>query len=577
MEAISMKDIQIKGEMAYRAVMNYARLEGEWYRPEEVFTADAHGWPADWEGRIILALCLLSKSTHRTPAYLDEIISLIPKHLNEKGYLGPILPEGQFDEQHMAGHSWFIRGLIEYYNLTGDDDVKAMIEVLVRNFLLPAKGKYMQYPLSQEERKDGGNGAWRLSKLQSKNKSHAQTSDAGCGFIMLDGATAAYDFLGWSELKELIEEMIERFQEIDFVNLHIQTHATLSATRGILKFYELTGESKYLELAVKMFDLYQEEAWSEAYGNYNWFGVPRWTEACAIIDSYILSVGLWKNTGKMKYLEDAHLIYYNAVCHAQRDNGAFGTDRCVGAKKSDDREYMSPITFEVYWCCSMRGGEAFARAIEHNFFTDKDEIYVPFYNSSDATLRFDEGLIKLRMKTEYPYSGHVEIEIVENTTGNSRQMKFFAPYWTKGKNVAVNVNGNMTETVYDDGFITMDTLLQAGDKISFDLGLSVRAENATHKHTVDGYHKFLFGPMLLGRKVDAQATEDAGKTNGNSVDDLDKSSYRATSLVDLARDTEFVQEFRGHFKAKDHDLTLSCLCNVENLTQKDMIRQVLFK
>ena len=115
MKAIDIKDINIKGDLAVRSGLNYSRLEGKWYRPDEVFKADSHGWPADWEGRIILGLTLLAQSTHRTPAYLDEIIALIPEHLNERGYFGPILPEGKFDEQHFGGHSWIIRGLVEYY------------------------------------------------------------------------------------------------------------------------------------------------------------------------------------------------------------------------------------------------------------------------------------------------------------------------------------------------------------------------------------------------------------------------------------------------------------------------------
>lgn len=257
MKSINFKDINIKGELAVRSGLNFARLEGQWYRPDEVFKADSHGWPADWEGRIILGLTMLSQATHRTAAYLDEIISLIPEHLNAKGYFGTILPKGKFDEQHFGGHSWIIRGLVEYFYFKKDQKVKEIIEKLVINFLLPVKGSFSKYPIEPVKRFENQD-TWILSKLQTKTKHHAETSDAGCAFIMLDGVTAAYELLVWPELKELSEEIIERFMEMDFQALHIQTHATLSGIRGIIRFYEITKESKYLDMAQQKvnYDIY---------------------------------------------------------------------------------------------------------------------------------------------------------------------------------------------------------------------------------------------------------------------------------------------------------------------------------
>ena len=72
MQSIAFSEIEMKGELGFRSILNYTRLEGQWYRPDEVFQADKHGWPGDWEGRVILALTLLAQSTHRTPVYLDE-------------------------------------------------------------------------------------------------------------------------------------------------------------------------------------------------------------------------------------------------------------------------------------------------------------------------------------------------------------------------------------------------------------------------------------------------------------------------------------------------------------------------
>jgi len=576
MKQIEFKDIDMMGDLAYRAVMNYGRLEGKWYRPTEVFTADLHGWPGDWEGRIMLALTLLSQSTHRVPAYLDEMISLVPEKLNEKGYFGKILPDGMFDEQQMAGNSWFLRAMVEYYNWKQDENVKEIIVKLAQNLLLTARGKYKMYPIDSENRFQNQD-VWILSRLQTKSKKHAESSDAGCGFIMLDGATAAYELLGWPELKELIDEMIERFLEMDLVALHIQTHATLSATRGIIRFYEITREEKYLCYAKTVFELYKKEAWSEAYGNYNWFGTPRWTEPCAIIDSFLVSVNLWKNTGISEYLEDAHHIYFNAVTHANRYNGTFGTDRCVGAEQAEDNLNISPLTFEVYWCCNMRGGEGFARAIEYNFFTKDNEIYVPFYNDCEATLRLEEGVICFSEKARYPYDGTVRFEVLSTELEAIRKMNFFAPLWSDQENIKVTINGTQVTTEFQEGFVSIESMLKAGDIISLDLGLSLRIEGADFKNSVRGYHKFFYGPLLLGYKKAGIASKEGGKANENSVDDLEKSDFEGAAEINLPMSTVFERIGKSQFKVVGTETILEALCSVEDMTKEDSIHQVLFK
>ena len=572
MKTINFNDINIKGDLAVRTGLNFSRLEGQWYRPDEVFKADSHGWPADWEGRIILALTLLAQSTHRTPAYLDEIISMIPEHLNEKGYFGAILPEGKFDEQHFGGHSWIIRALVEYYYWKKDETVKGIIERLVKNFLMPAKGNFYKYPIEPVVRFNDQE-TWILSKLQTKTKHHAETSDAGCAFIMLDGATAAYEMLGWPELKELCEEIITRYMEMDFVTLHIQTHATLSGIRGIIRFYEITKEHKYLEMAIKMFSLYKTEAWSEAYGNYNWFGAPRWTEPCAIIDSFMVATLLWKHTENPVYLEDAHRIYFNALSHGSRINGSFGTDRCAGAKETEDNLFLAPINYETYWCCTMRGGEGFSRAIEYSFFTEKNTAFVPFYNNCTATLKFDDGHIKLEEFAKYPYDGNITFEILEVTSAKQKKIALFAPAWTKRAAIKVYLNKKEMKAVYKDGFLIIEAQFKAGDKIGFDLGLSLRIEDASFKNSVKGYHKFFYGPMLLGYK----AKSEVNSLEGNRFENYAESRYKSAGEISLAKDTQFERIDRSEFKVKGSDVTLTCLCEVKDLTKEESIRQVLFK
>lgn len=481
------------------------------------------------------------------------------------------MPQGKFDEQHISGHSWTIRGLVEYYYMTKDKSVKEIVERMVKNYLLPAKGCFSKYPIDRVNRFNQQD-VWILSKLQTKTKHHAETSDAGCVFIMLDGATKAYELLRWPELKELIEEMISRYMEMDLIALNIQTHATLSGIRGILRFYELEKDEKYLEMAVKIFDLYKVEAWTECYGNYNWFGAPRWTEPCAIIDSFIVAVMLWKHTKRAIYLEDAHLIYYNALSHGNRVNGSFGTDKCTGAVDADDNLFIAPINYETYWCCTMRGGEGFSRAIEYNFFIDEENVYIPFYNNCTAVLRFENSIIKLEEKTEYPYYGTASFEILESTLEQAVQLNFLIPSWT-GERVEIYINGDRTEYTLSNKFARIKKHLKQGDIIRFDLGLSLRVEKAELKNSIKGYHKFLYGPMLLGSQVETEINS----LDGNRFENYAESRYKSASEIKLAADTQFERISRSEFKVKGSDTVFSCLCAVKDMTREDSMKQILFK
>lgn len=561
---IDFENLTVTGELAVRSVLNYGRLEGKWYRPSEVFLADQHGWPGDWEGRIILALVSQARATHREPAWLEEIIESVPKHLNEAGYFGQVKSDGVSDEQQLAGHSWLLRGLIAYAQWKKDKKVVCQIETILRNLVLPAAPNYATYPLSMADL--GNVHGWQLSKLQSKGKSHALSSDLGCGFIMLDGVTEAYAFFGWPELREMAEVMIERFLKVDLEALNIQTHATLTALRGICRYCELTGNKEALREVKRIFDRYKNVAMTEHYANYNWWGRPRWTEPCAVIDSYILAVWLWRLTGEPQYLADSHHIFYIGVGHAFRADGCFGTDWCLGAvPPTEDGEHdplvLQPRTYEVYWCCTMRGGELFARAFESIFFEENDRITLASYHNATARV----GGLVLRETTAYPYDGRVRIDVLESTGANHRKIAFFAPPWRTQEIPVLTFNGEKQSAEIVDGFVEISGVFKPGDVVEFEFGVGLHVEKTHNVHSVKGVHSFRHGPLLL-------------VLNQTAPEDLNSNEPFPPATIDvLPPDTAFDYLGRGHYASKaDPRLILAPVYNIEELIRPWHGRQGLF-
>ena len=420
MNFIGVSDISPAGETGARAALLAARLDGDQFAPEQVFSM-SHDWPGDFPGRTILAQTLTARSTKKYPAYLDDIVTLLPRYFNERGYLGTVMPDGEFDEQQLSGHSWLLRGLCEYCMYRGDksETVLEYIKNIVNNLFIPAQPHYADYPSLPSQRKaDTGDmsgtvvnkvGAWHLS------------SDTCCAFIPIDGITAAFELTGDVRILMLAETMIELFSKIDLFSIKAQTHASLTAARGILRMFSFTKNRKYFDTAEKIFDLYINRGMTSAYQNYNWFGRPEWTEPCAVIDSFMVAMQLYTVTSNTKYIDYAQRILYNGIYRGQRPNGGFGCDSCAvdGLIKNH--------CYEAFWCCTMRGGEGLARAAQYSYIVDGNRIIVPYLASSEADIRVEGECVHIVQRTSYPYDGHAEFVISGIGAHSNLQLCIYRP------------------------------------------------------------------------------------------------------------------------------------------------------
>ncbi|MBC8080497.1 MAG: glycoside hydrolase family 127 protein, partial [Gorillibacterium sp.] len=468
MQTMKYNNIFPSGDLYQRVIDNFHRLEREEYQPDQVYRPEPYDWPGDNEGRTILALVLAAQAGHSRPKYLEEILNRLPGWMNEQGYFGQIYPNGVTDEQQLSSNSWFLRGLAEHYTWMKDERSLNMLEQVVRNLLLPTKGRYDSYPLDPKDRVFEGEASGTLVGRQVKG--WYLSTDIGCAFIMLDGATHAYELLQWPELKELIEEMISVFLGIDLIGISAQTHATLSATRGILRFHGMNKNDKYLDAAKRIYKLYKEQGMTENFANYNWFRRPQWTEPCAIVDSFLIAIQLWQLTGEAAYLEDAHNIYFNGIAHAQRENGGFGCDVCSGA----ETPHLHSFLYEAYWCCTMRGAEGLAWAVKSSYYVSDDSIItIPFYFDSTVRLQLPDGELLLKQSTTYPLRGQVMLDILHSTITEPKTIRLFVPSWAPADSVQLALNGQPQTAQMKDGFVDVVITSMQGEKVelTFDIPL----------------------------------------------------------------------------------------------------------
>lgn len=489
---IPLGDIHAGGELLSRLIRNYDRLEEDYYTPEHDFAAAgaSEGWPGDKEGRIILALTLQAQATGREPKYLAEIIRQLALHVNEKGYLGPLMGD-KIMEQQLSGHGWLLRGLSEYYLWKKDPVAKAHIDDIITNLALPTRGAYREYPIDPESRqKQVGGAAGNTDKTLGR---WMVSTDIGCAFIFLDGVVQAYAISPSAPLKALIEEMIDRFSQIDLEAIQAQTHATLTALRGLLRFQRITGSASLVNEVEKRYRLYRSRAMTENYENFNWFGRPEWTESCAIVDSMMVAMELWQATGDAGYLEDAHHIYYNGICHVQRTNGGFGLDNCPPAAGS----LLKVNADEAYWCCTMRGAEGLASRMCYGYVPASESLVVPFYGSSTAKVSFPEGEVVIGQESAYPFSGKVTFEILRSEASGEVPWKLFVASWMK--NPRLTIHGRKVSSREKDGFLQCKVPLQQGTRLVFEFDQRLDFGHRVNHHYGDKTLRGItYGPLVLG-------------------------------------------------------------------------------
>lgn len=419
---------QPSADLWTRLQRNYARLEETKYYPANVYqrAKEHERWPGDTEGRTLLAWILLARATGRPPRYLADMLALWPTEVNSSGYFGKLYTDG-VSEQQISSHGWVLQALAELHHAAqaglswaSAHDARALALPIIENLFLPTANLYAAYTIDPAIRQASGDysgthykqiGPWILS------------TDVGCFTIGMTGlidAAEAFDLV--PRLTPLIEEMIARFLAIDLKSIKAQTHATLTALRGLIRWSRLTSNPALWAEIQSRYQLYTDFAWTETYANFNWFNRPQWTEPCAMVDSLIVAIELWQHTRDTRYLAQSQFIWFNALGHGFRANGGFGCDTCPGANGETELKFSVP---ESHWCCTMRGSEGLARMCEYQVFPDTDALLLPFGLPGD----YHHGDTRLRIASTYPHAAEWTFT---NTGPHALTVRLFIPNWIAG-------------------------------------------------------------------------------------------------------------------------------------------------
>ena len=362
---------------------HFQRLHLPPYDYDSLFCGNP-GWPGDREGRALLAFVCHYRIHGRKVPCMEQMMKALPARTNQYLFFGGVPEEGRADEQQLSGHNWYLRGLIAYDKTFGDPLAREAMKSTFEHLYLPALPLYDDYPLDRSSAGGGVDG-----HISGAEKGWALSSDVGCAFMCVDGVAAYYALTGDDRARTFLEKAIGVFLNADMVARGFQTHTSLTCLRGMLTFYETTGEETYLRAVRREFDRYLRCGMTLTYENYNWFGrEDTWTEPCAVVDSLLLAVSLYRLTGEDRYRTLARRIWANGLQFCQRDNGGAGTNQCVTA----DRPVLRISGYEAPQCCTMRYAEALLCYHQNKELFSYD-FFAPTIKEADGRRYSDDRLI----------------------------------------------------------------------------------------------------------------------------------------------------------------------------------------
>jgi len=500
LQQLDFKQLKPDGELKERLERNLERLTSERYLVSKVFragkTSSPADWPGDMEGRLLLSLVLEAQSLNVEPVQLRQIYEAIPRVVNKLGYFGPI-ENGLINEQQLSGNAWFLRGLCAHYLWKKDKTSLDQIRLLIHNLALPTLGHHKDYPIDPFVRKVNVGGASGTS--QGRVGKWVLSSDTGCDFIFMDAVIQAYSILPSVKLRQLIDEMVTRFLQMDVLAIRAQTHATLTGIRGLLRYYTITGKPELLKAATHLYLTYRQNAMTVNYENFNWFQRPEWSEPCAIVDSYMVAFQLWSFTRNPDFLEDAHHIYYNALCNVQRANGGFGLSNCPGPIDN----LLQVKEDEAWWCCTMRGAEGLVSALKYSYISSERTLIVTDFKTGEVT--FDKGEVVIRQESEYPFKGRVVLTVLKSPAEYDINLELFAPRWSYHHQISLN--NKPLSFDHKQGFLTALAKIQTGDSIVLTFEQKFETMPLSNTYGRPGYFSIHNGPLVLGSEVSDKTGE----------------------------------------------------------------------
>lgn len=217
-------------------------------------------------------------------------------------------------------------------------------------------------------------------------------------------------------------------------------------------------------------------------------------ETCNTYNMLKLTKDLYQADGSEKYIDYYERALYNHILSSQHpDKGGFVY--FTPMRPGHYRVYSQPQ--EGFWCCVGSGMENHAKYSELIYSYKDNDIYVNLFIPS--TLNWKEKGIVLTQQTRFP-DEETTVLTLDKIKKSHFTLNVRYPVWVTAKSLIVTINGEaVSYNTLPGSYIALNRKWKKGDKISITLPM-----HTTTEQLPDGsdYVAVLHGPIVMAAKTD---------------------------------------------------------------------------
>jgi hypothetical protein len=477
---------------------------------------EPHSWwhaemIGDWHDALVRAALLTGEPTARRKA--DRFVEAILASQDDDGYIG-IYPKGfRF---HFCGHDgelWTQRcvmlPLLAYYEFTGRKEVLDAVQRAVKLTIGqygPGTRNYFDNP---EQR--GSGVAHGLMFLDVLEWLYRLTGDDA----YRRAALALYDEYSESTLVRNQDAQLARLLD---PNIPLSGHGpdVMGFLRVPLLCYYLSGEDVYRqawERAIEKTERHLGVGGSPLSGQGEEIKKEGQTpdlpyEYCSTF--YLLHSLTWamQKTGEARYGDMFERALFNAAQGARFANGKaltyYSADERLWVRQKPPEGRGNPrygYTAAFYpSCCHDSGARVYPYAVSASWMRSSDRdgegLVATLYGPSRVVTKVNDVTVKIREKTDYPFSYDVDFSI-ETERPVEFPLRLRLPRWSAEPDVTASA---AAVTKDERGFLVVSKQWQTGDSVRLALKPAIHGRKA-----VDGRTAVAYGPLVFSLPIPEKA------------------------------------------------------------------------
>jgi hypothetical protein len=323
----------------------------------------------------------------------------------------------------------------------------------------------------------------------------------------------------------LIRQALEGKDPEQIGGVYPKAYETMSLFEGVVEYYRITGDERwkkallnyYHGIATKEITLIGNgggdqpyhprvmgEAWDYTALEQTNPAIRRMMETCAGVTWMKLCSQISRLTGDPSLIDEIEKYAYNGLVGAMKPTGDnFSYVNLLNGVKTNEEGWGGIFNKVHVTCCNLNGPMGLAYLPYIAVMDSQKGPVINLYNAGTVSMATPTAHAELKINTDYPLSGLVEITVTP-TAAETFSISLRIPAWSLKSQLTVN-----GEPVQADAgtYAEIRRTWSKGDKIALSLDMRCRWIDAPHgsNRAGDNFQALIRGPVVLARDENIDA------------------------------------------------------------------------